>query len=335
MWSEKIVKKWMALALVIVITIIMAYALKPYVNAFLGSFIMFVLFRPLFNWFRNTLKLSNGVSAVLVILISLFVFLIPLTLLVSIIAEEAQDIGPQVFAWAQSNQILNDLWRLLGDNNQALGSQLAKIGPTAKTFFFGTLAVVSNQLITYTIMYFSFYFLLVTDDEKMKEVVYAIVPFSKRNTVKLAAEFKNITYSTLLTSGLIALVQGSLITIGFLIFHLPGAFMWGFAATLLSFIPFLGVPSIWIPTTLFLLLSGRYMAGVGFLGVGLVASNIDNVIRPIIQKKVGKIHPLQSLLGIFVGFSLFGLIGIVLGPMVISYFILTIQMFKEEYIKNN
>jgi predicted PurR-regulated permease PerM len=117
-------------------------------------------------------------------------------------------------------------------------------------------------------------------------------------------------------------------------FNLPGAFLWGFVGALASFIPFVGAPFIWIPTSVYLLLSGNLLGGLGFALLGTFISSIDNVVRPLIQKKVAQIHPFVSLLGIFVGFSLFGIIGIVLGPLLLSYFLLTLSMFKQEYIKD-
>lgn len=332
MWKEKSVKRAMALCLVILITGIIFYALRKYLNAFLGAFILFVIFRPMHDWLVNKIKFNRSLSAILVIFVSVVVFLIPLSLLISVIYQELENILPQIIYWAEHNIWLNQLWQTVGQTD-AITAQLTKAGPAAKNFFFGTLSMVSVQVITAVIMYFLFYFLLVTEDKKLKKFIYSIVPFSDSNTIRLAHEFRKITYATLLTSGLIALIQGSLVTIGFLIFKIPGAFFWGFAATLLAFVPFLGTPSVWVPAVIYLLVNDRLLAGSIFFVWGLFISTIDNFLRPVIQKRVGQIHPLQSLIGIFVGFSLFGLIGIVLGPLLISYFILTVQMFKEEYIQ--
>ncbi len=75
-----------------------------------------------------------------------------------------------------------------------------------------------------------------------------------------------------------------------------------------------------------------YAAGIAILIAGLFASVLDNFLRPIIQKKVGEIHPFLSLLGIVIGVSLFGLIGIVIGSLLLSYFLLTVKMFSKEYL---
>ncbi|MEI6378451.1 MAG: AI-2E family transporter [Candidatus Falkowbacteria bacterium] len=332
MWQEKTVKRALALALIVITTAILAYALRPYLNAFLGALILYVIFSPLYEWLLSEWRWPKSLAALSVMLVSLFALLIPFSLLISIIMQEAQDLLPQFSAWLSSSTWVSHYWAQIAPQID-LSTQLTQVGPTIKSIFFGTLSAVKDTLISSVIMYFIFYFLLVTANEKIYQAIYALVPFSKSNAVRLAHEFRNITYSTLLTSGLIALIQGSLLTLTFLIFGLPGAFLWGFAGCLMSFFPIIGVSSIWLPASVIVFLTGRPLVALGVLACGIFISTVDNFIRPLIQQKVGSIHPLVSLLGIFMGLSLFGLIGIVIGPLMLTYFLLTVGMFKEEYIK--
>jgi len=330
-WQKSNVNRNLALGVILLIGGVVLYALWPYVKSLLGALILFVLFKPLFEWFVLKLKIRRGVSAFLVVVISLITVLIPVSILISIVIREAQELLPQLSYWLSHNALVSNYYHQYFSGGD-ISDNLAQAGPMARTAIFGTLSAVSGQLMTFGIMFFMLYFLFAIDDEKFKDLVYDIVPFSKANAVRLAHEFRNVTRSTLFTSGLIALVQGSLITIGFLFFNLPGAFLWGFVACLLSFVPFVGVPAIWLCASLFLFLSGRVFDSFGFLVWGIVISNIDNFIRPYMQKKIGQIHPLVSLLGIIAGLSLFGLIGIVIGPLLLNYFILTLEMFRSEYI---
>ena len=137
-----------------------------------------------------------------------------------------------------------------------------------------------------------------------------IIPFNEKNSKKLTKEFRDITYTTIFSTGIIALIQGSLITITFLVFGVERAFLWGFIAAILSFFPIIGPPLIWIPATIIKFISKNYFAGVGILAMGIFLSNIDNFLRPYLQSKIGRIHPLTTLIGIFIGVPLFGLLGI-------------------------
>ncbi|HII80185.1 MAG TPA: AI-2E family transporter, partial [Methanosarcina sp.] len=155
---------------------------------------------------------------------------------------------------------------------------------------------------------------------------------NEENTATLMDEFSRIVRTTITSSGAVALVQGAILTITFLIFNIQGAILWGFIATIVSFVPVFGSTLVWVPAVIIQFLLGDYTAAIGILATGLFISVIDNILRPVIQKKVGEIHPFLSLLGIVIGVSLFGLIGIVIGPLLLSYFLLTIEMFSREYL---
>jgi predicted PurR-regulated permease PerM len=111
-----------------------------------------------------------------------------------------------------------------------------------------------------------------------------------------------------------------------------GAFLWGFVAVFLSFLPAVGATLIWIPAVIIQLIQQDYFIAVGILVGGIILSSVDNLLRPAIQNKVGSIHPLESIIGVIIGLNLFGLLGIVIGPLLISYVVLMAKMFNEEYL---
>ena len=177
------------------------------------------------------------------------------------------------------------------------------------------------------------YFLLTADEEKLSQTVFEWMPFSEHNTIKLRREFKKVTYTTLITSSLIALMQGSLLALGFWLFGVKTPVLWGLVAVVAAFVPVAGTALVWLPAALIQLAAGDLSGMIGLLVWGIFVSSLDNFIRTFIQKKVGKIHPFVSILGVIVGLSLFGLVGLIAGPLLISYFLLMLKMFKEEYIK--
>lgn len=160
-----------------------------------------------------------------------------------------------------------------------------------------------------------------------------ILPFNKKNARALVQKIKDVSYSTVLVGGIVALLQGTLLTISFLIFGIPNAFLWGFFATVLSFLPVVGPPIIWVPAVVVKIIESDYVAGIGILIFGLILSNVDNFIRPYLGNKISSVHPLVTLIGIFAGVSMFGLMGLFIGPLFLALAILVLKMFKEEYIK--
>jgi predicted PurR-regulated permease PerM len=341
---EKNVKMALALLIIVVLTAVIVYAIFPYINYFFGAFILYIIFESLYHFFTKRIRLNKQIAAVLVIIISLFVVLIPLYFLLNIIIGEIQQLllnQASIIASIQSGgQSLNVyLLRLdipVADIQATIQQRIMDISSQAfnytSRFILDSLQSLSEQFIGLFIMYFLLYYLLTEEESDFVRKVYVAVPFNAENTVTLVEEFRRIVRTTLISSGAVALVQGAILTITFLILNIRGAFLWGALAAILSFVPVLGTTVIWVPAAIVQLIQGNYIAGIAILAVGLFISVIDNFLRPVVQKRVGEIHPFLSLLGIVIGVSLFGLIGIVIGPLLLSYFILTVEMFSKEYL---
>jgi len=153
-------------------------------------------------------------------------------------------------------------------------------------------------------MYFLLYYLFTEEDSDFMRQVTVAVPFNEENTATLLNEFRRIVRTTLTASGAVALAQGGVLTIAFLFFNIQGAFLWGAIAAVLSFLPLVGAAFVWIPAVIVQFFQADYAAAIGILAAGLFISVLDNFLRPMVQKTVGKIHPLLSLLGIVIGVPL-------------------------------
>ncbi len=330
MMEEKQLKKILAIILILGLLAVLLYGLWPYLSALLGAFILFVIFLPFYRALRRRLKLRPGLAAMLIILLSIAVILLPVSFLASVLIKEIPvaiaGIQAQAGWWSGLTGWLPQLDAVV------LAEQISQAGSTASRLLFGTLSVIGNQLISYVLMFFLLYFLLTADEDKLSRTVFEVMPFGRDNTLKLQRELKKVTRATIITSGLIALLQGSLLALGFVVFGLTAPVLWGLVAVVASFVPMFGVSLVWLPAALLQLAQGDIGAGIGLLAWGLVISSVDNILRPYIQKRVGQIHPLVSILGVIMGLSLFGLVGLIIGPLFLSYFILMLKMFKEEYI---
>jgi len=341
---ERIVKMLLSLLTIILLTTVIVYATLPYLNYFLGAFILYIIFRSLYHFFLKKTRLNKQFAAVLVIIISICVVLIPLYFLLGIIINEIQQLLlNQAFiitSIRSENQFFTHYLSGLGIPTDVLQKQIQErvmsIGSEAvnytSKFILGSIQMLSQQSIGLLIMYFLFYYLLTGEDSIFVHKIYAAVPFNEENTSTLVREFSRIVRTTMISNGAVALFQGAILTITFLIVKIQGAFLWGSIATLLSFLPVFGSTLVWVPATVIEFLLGDYTTGSAILAIGIFVSIVDHFLRPMIQKKVGKIHPFLSLIGIIIGVSLFGLLGIIIGPLLLSYFILTLEMFSKEYL---
>jgi predicted PurR-regulated permease PerM len=115
-------------------------------------------------------------------------------------------------------------------------------------------------------------------------------------------------------------------------FNIPAAAFLGLIGMVLACIPFLGVPIIWVPIAALEALAGNYEAALAIAGIGVLVFIAENVLRPLLQKGVGQIHPLISVIGAILGIVYFGILGVLIGPIVLSFAVLMARMFKEEYV---
>lgn len=329
---EKDVKKYFAALFLIILAVFLGYALIKYVSAVFGALVLFYLFHWLYKFFVKKTKLGKPVSAILVIIVTLIIIIMPIYFFINATYNEVNQV------YQNREKFVEDIEKLDFINSKGwvteVSLQIGNFGSYIQNWAIKTLQSVAHLVISMTIMYFILYYLFIHSDEVDKRLAN-LIPFNLKNSKRLIKEFRNVTYSTVITSGLIAVIQGGMITIGFLVFGLKGALFWGLIGALLSFLPVVGAPLIWIPAAIILFLRGNPTFGVGMIIWGLILSNIDNIIRPNLQRKIGRIHPLITLLGIFIGIPFFGLFGVIIGPLLLSYFLLSFNMFREEYLDHD
>ena len=195
------------------------------------------------------------------------------------------------------------------------------------SLFSNTMQIITNLII----FYFLLYYLLKGGDDMINKV-RKILPFRHGNREKVIRRFIDVTRATIIGSLLIAILQGTMLWLGFYILGVPGALFWGLVTAFLSFIPIIGSPLIWGPASIILLISGSIWQAVALFIWGIIISSVDNVIRPVTNKKFGQIHPLVSIIGVFIGIAQFGFIGIFIGPLFVAYFLLIWNIYREEYL---
>jgi len=163
-------------------------------------------------------------------------------------------------------------------------------------------------------------------------LVRPLIPFSAEGANALRIRFGLVTEATLLGMLATGMAQGTTIGLAFWMVGLPNPIVWGTATAVASIFPILGSALVWGPGVLVLLSGERYAAAVVLALVGgIIASNIDNVIRPLIYRRVSGIHPLATLVGAFAGVELMGITGLLMGPLAISYLFELLRLYEDEF----
>jgi predicted PurR-regulated permease PerM len=181
-------------------------------------------------------------------------------------------------------------------------------------------------------MYFILYFMLV-NGRRMEEDLYEYIPLKDGNVELIGKEVRTMVISNVIGIPLIALIQGIVGLIGYLIIGIPEPFLWFVATSIAAMMPVVGAGLIYIPLTIMMFMQGHTGKGIamaiwGFGFIGLV----DNLFRFLLNKRLGNIHPLITIFGVIVGIQLFGFIGLIFGPLLISMFILLLRIYSSEFI---
>ncbi|MFH0861694.1 MAG: AI-2E family transporter [Candidatus Altiarchaeota archaeon] len=323
-------KKTYATILIVALSAFILYALTPYVDAFFGAIILYTVFHPLYDRLNQRWNMSKGTSAILVIIFSIFIITLPFLYIMGLLVDEASSITSQFSLlplWLESaNRLVPEI--NIGD---LIGEQMAKAGEYIKAQILSMVLGLTLTLINITIMYFLLYYMLVNHRE-LPKMALAVSPFNEKNTRRLAQEVSGVTYGTIVAQGAVGILHGILLGFGLHVFGISHAIFWGFLSAVLSMLPTFGTPLVWIPAGIYQISSGQVYSGIGILIWGAILTNLDSILRPLMQARFSQIHPLISLIGFFIGVNYFGVIGIIVGPLLLSYFFLMFEMFKEEYL---
>ncbi|MBN1290846.1 MAG: AI-2E family transporter [Candidatus Latescibacteria bacterium] len=326
--------------------IIIALAIKFYtmIDSFLPSIATACVFayilNPVYRYFLKITK-NPSISSFLVILITAILILVPATFIITSIQEQIQNFFIK-HSISQLHENLNNFDKILFDRfniripeeyTTDLFMKLIAAGQEAITVLAPKMLFNITRYLVYTFLILFLLYYLFINSHQVIWTFSQYFPLSYKNIDVLLDECGKKTRSIILGQLLIAVIQGIIGALGFFIFDVPGAILWGVVMVIMSFLPIFGTSFIWLPASIGLMIQGNYFNGIGlFLWGGIIHNTMDNIIRPKVCATIGKTHPVTILLGVFIGLVEWGIIGLVLGPLVISVLLILIKMFREEYI---
>ena len=326
---------YISTAFLIGLGLLVAIGLYPFLRAFLGAITLYFLLKPVKTWLENKWKCPKTLATIASLLLSFVVILLPCLFTIYTLAERAssylQNSDVVMLQIAQLENFLSSKLKidLLSDANVNL------LRSNATTYISGILSETLGTISTIGIMYFVLYFML-QESDKMEKTIKNILPYSDSQSATLKKELEGQIFSNVLVSPLLALLQGICACVLFYFCKLEEPIFWGVICGIFSFIPFVGGALIWIPAGLFMIFKNYVLQGSIILLCGfLVVSNIDNIFRFVLQKYFSNIHPVVTVFGVIIGLDLFGLTGIIFGPVLISFFIILLKNYRQELMASN
>ncbi len=318
------------LASIVILGCFLVYALSGLFSSILGAIVLFTIFRPLYLHLVEKKRWNKTLVAVLIILISLFVIIIPLMSLCILVVNKIASINKGTFNLQEWISRIDDYAGYHFNQPHLSENILQKLAAYATDLFPSILGSTVSIIITLLVMYFLLYFMFVQIVE-FEAALLKYAPFREQHALKFAVALRNATYSNVLGQGIIAITQGTLLAMGFYAFGITNPVFWGVIGLFMSFLPVVGAPTLTIPAGIILMAEGHSLKGILLLAYGLLfIGNVDNVLRMIINRRLANTHPIISIIGVFIGIPLFGILGLVFGPLLLSYFLLLLEIYETN-----
>lgn len=306
------------------------FGLHEFFSAFLGSIIFYILFRKFMVYLTYRKKFKKPLAAIIIILISFLIVVLPMGILISMIMKRVSGIisNPDKIK-NYVDMLSKKLEQLPFDISTGnLGEKAAAYASRHAGDVISSSFSIGASLL---MMYFLLYFLLMNAKSlEMKLMHY--LPFDNGKIKLFGKELVDQTYGNAIGVPAVAAAQGLAAWGCFLIAQVPDAGILAVLTGFASIIPLVGTAVIWVPVAAFLFASDMVWQGV-FVTIFcvVVMTNLDNLVRMVVSKRIGDVHPITTVLGVIFGLKFFGLPGLVFGPLLISYFILLLKIYHVEY----
>ncbi|KOY52736.1 AI-2E family transporter [Polaribacter dokdonensis] len=328
--APKIIRQVFVLLLILFFAVLIFMELIPYLSGVLGAITIYVLLRKWMVFLINR-NWNPDLAAILLMFLSFICILLPVTGIIFMLGEK---IGEAVDNSEEIAKVVQNKIRVIeSEYGYDLSSRINTeevstwISSNLETFAGSTF----NIFIAIGLMYFILYYML-TNRSQLKDSLYAYIPISNKNLKIIGTESQAMVRSNALGIPLVAIAQGIIALIGFLIFGIRDPFFWFIIVTIGSMIPFVGTLIGILPVFILTMSYGNNIGAWGILIYGLVVvGSTDNIIRLFLLKKLDNVHPLITLIGVIVGVPLFGFIGLIFGPLLISLFLVVVRIYKKEF----
>ncbi|MAC95928.1 MAG: AI-2E family transporter [Flavobacteriales bacterium] len=329
---QDIIRQLFTLILIIGLGLLIFWKLLPFMSGLLGAVTIYIVSK------KSMRKLvergwKKSLAAALIMIISFVGILVPIGLVVLMLSTKvrsALDKTEQVIAVLKEElSIIEERFNIelfSSFNSKEVVNWVSQNAPSVVGNTF-------NLFITLSILYFLLYYMLVHRNSFI-QAIYRYFPMRSENIQTISDEVNNVVKSNAIGIPLIAIIQGFVALIGFFIFGVPNPWFWFVITAVGSMIPLVGTAIGIVPVTIIMFVTEHHFQGIGIMLYGmLVVGSTDNLFRMIVQKRLADIHPLITLIGVVIGVPLFGFIGLIFGPLLISLFLLMLKIYRDEFVQ--
>ncbi len=325
-------RQLLMLGIIIILGILLIANLYVFLPGLLGSITLYILTKKIYTHLTIKKKWNEGVTAVLFISILILLIAVPLFFSIQYVIPKVNNlINNQVEIIARLEIISKKIEPYLGKElfTPTTATNIAK----QFTAYIPSLLNTTANWISNFFMLFFFLFYLLYNNKNIDQYLKTIIPLDTKEFQQLSNETIVIIRANALGIPIVSIVHGVVASIGYLIFGVNHWALWGFLTGVVAFMPFVGIMIVWVPLTIYYFsINQNFTASAIGLYSTFITGNVDYISRIGIMKKLGKVHPMITVLGVIVGLKLFGLLGLIFGPLLISYFIILVKFYTKEFV---
>lgn len=322
------------IALILLVGITIAFQLSSFIPGLLGAATLYILMRRYYYNLIINKKWKKWLAATVLIIAAMIIFVVPLAILFQIFI-------PKFEALLSKSGQLNEVVAALIEQIEALNipitinsDQIFGLVQNASSSVPAVLGATMNFLTNAVLAFFILYFMLV-QGQQMEKNILDYMPLKEENVDDIWQATRLMVNSNAIGIPVLAASQGIVAIIGYKIFGVSSYVMWGVLTGLFSVVPVVGCAIIWVPLCIYLTATGQPTQAMGLAIYSfIITGGVDNVLRFTILKKLGDVHPITTALGIIVGLPLFGFMGFIFGPLLVSYLLLLIRVYRVEFSNN-
>ncbi len=343
--KRELVHKTTLLSLVFIISALFLTMIHQFLMAIFMAGLFSAMVSPIHEWLTEKLDGRENLASILTVISIILLILIPLATLITVIVAQAISVGQSVTPWVQGfiaepttvtlflekipyyEEILPYRDLIIEKAGQLVGTISSFLIDSLSSFTRLTVTVIFSSII---MLYVMFYFLTMGD--VLLEKILFFLPLDDHDEQRLLNRFTSVTRATIKGTLIIGIMQGTICGLAFAIASIEGPVFWGSVMAVMSVVPAFGTAIIWFPALIILALTGDF-TGVIILAVlcGAVAGNLDNIVRPRLVGKDTEMHDLFVLFGTLGGITMFGLLGIIIGPIVAALFITIWEIYEDVF----
>ena len=325
------IRQLIVLSILILLVYLVIQELYIFLPGLLGALTIYILSRGQYFQLVYNRKWKKGRAAGLFIIYYLLIFGIPIFLSITLISHKINAFleNPDAMLESAKRSIIT-IQQNMGFkfvSEESLSTSLNKLTNFIPTLLNSTANLITNLAIMLFILYYMLY-----HGREMEQFLNRVIPLKQENINMLAAETKKMVKANALGIPLISIIQGLTAMLGYFIFGVKEFALWGFLTGIFAFFPVIGTMIVWVPLVLYTYATGdHWNATALFIYSILVTGNVDYLARMTLLRKLGNVHPVITIMGVIVGLGLFGFIGLIFGPLLISYIIVIFQIYANEF----